>query len=103
MQTASSRPATASGRNEHERNAAEMALAAQSGENLFAIVGALQRNMFELRKAHVYDAKLCHHPAIVALVAKLIYMCDVTIEREDTAFAALDALLAGQDICYDVN
>ena len=94
--------AVANGANEIERKAARDANEAQDACNLVAIVGCWHRHLIAMSHADIGGDNLINHPVNLAFVSKLNSLCRMTTERELAAFDAIDKILRGKSVRYEV-
>ena len=94
--------ATANGTNEVERKAAKDANEVQDGCNAIAIVGAFHRHLIAMRDSGVCGDRLNNHPVSIAFVSKLNALCRLTTSREIAALIAVDRIVNGETIEYEV-
>ncbi len=92
----------ANGTNEAERKAANDALGVQDGCNLIAIIGAFHRHLIVLRDSGVCGDNLNNHPVSIAFISKLNSLCRLTDSRETAALIALDEIVNGETVEYEV-
>ena len=94
--------AIANGSNDAERKAAKDANEVQDGVNIIAIVGAFHRHLIAIRDAGVCGDRLNNHPVTLAFVSKLNSLCRLTNGREIAALIAVDRIVNGETIEYEV-
>jgi hypothetical protein len=94
--------AIANGANEAERKAASDALEVQDGCNLMAIISCFHRHLITMRNAGVCGDNLNNHPVALAFTSKLVALCRLTHSREVAALVALDDIVDGQSVEYEV-
>ena len=94
--------AIANGSNEAERKAASDALEIQDACNLIAIIGCFHRHLIAMRDSGVCGDALNNHPVSLAFVSKLNSLCRLTHGREIAALVALDEIVNGEAVEYEV-
>lgn len=94
--------AIANGTNEAEQRAAKDANEVQDGCNLIAIVGAFHRHLLAMQDAGVCGDRLNNHPVTIAFTSKLNALCRLTTSREIAALIAVDRIVNGETIEYEV-
>ena len=94
--------AIANGTNEAERKAASDALEVQDGVNIIAIIGCFHRHLIALRDSGVCGDNLNNHPVSLAFTSKLVSLCRLTHSREVAALVALDDIIDGESVEYEV-
>ena len=97
-----SQRAIANGSNEAERKAASDALEVQDGCNLIAIIGCFHRHLIAMRDSGVCGDNLNNHPIALAFTSKLNSLCRLTHGREVAALVALDEIVSGESVEYEV-
>lgn len=97
-----SHKAIANGANQAEQKAAKDALEVQDACNLIAIIGCFHRHLVAMRDAGVCGDNLNNHPVSLAFTSKLVALCRLTNSREVEALVALDDIVAGESVEYEV-
>lgn len=93
---------TADAKNPTVKTAAQDANAVQDAVNLIAIVGCFHRHLMALRQTGLGSDDLNNHPVSLAFVSKFNSLCRITTDREMAAFSAIDQLVQGESVKYDV-
>lgn len=96
------RTATASGADPTQQKAASDANAVQDACNLIAIVGCFHHHLLALHRNGVCGDDLINHPVALAFASKLNSLCRMTLDREMTAFDAIDRIQKGETAEYEV-
>lgn len=94
--------AIASGKDEAQRTAASKAAMVQDAVNMIAIVGCFHQQLLAMKEAGTYGDNLNNHPVTIAFINKLSTLCRTSLDREMKAFDALDQIIAGDDVEYEV-
>ena len=94
--------AIANGTNEAEQRAAKDANEVQDGCNLIAIVGCFHRHLVAMRDGGVCGDRLNNHPVTLAFTSKLNSLCRLTNSREIAALIAIDRIVNGEAVEYEV-
>ena len=100
--TTATKPATANGADEIQRQAASEADAVQCGVNIVAIVGAFHRHLLALQQSGVRGEELFNHPVALSYTSKLNSLCRMTHDRELDALAAVRRIERGESVEYEV-
>lgn len=98
----SNRTAVANGADPVQQNAASDANAVQDACNLVAVVGYFHRHLLALHRSGVCGDDIINHPVSLAFTSKLNSLCRMTLEREMSAFVAIDQIVKGESIEYEV-
>lgn len=70
--------------------------------NLVAIVGWFHRNLLALQRSGVSGDDLINHPVSLTLLSKLDCLCRVNHSREMAALRAVNQMVDGESVEYEV-
>ncbi len=98
----SNRTAVANGADPVQQKAAADANAVQDACNLVAVVGCFHRHLLALHRSGVCGDDIINHPVSLAFTSKFNSLCRMTLEREMSALGAIDRIVKGESIEYEV-
>ena len=98
----SNRTAVANGADPVQQQAATDANAVQDACNLVAVVGCFHRHLLALHRSGVCGDDIINHPVSLAFTSKLNSLCRMTLEREMSALGAIDRIVKGESVEYEV-